>query len=320
MNKHYNKTSFQGEKNANKKRYFEGWYYKSVNKDANYTISFIPGVSYNDVDSHCFIQCIICNSDNQLSSHYFKYDISKFSFQHSPFLVKIGNSKFYKDGVEIDIEDSKIKVSGKLNFVNQEPLKGTPLNPNIMGYFSYIPRMECNHHIISMNHKVLGNLVINGETIDLNDGFGYMEKDWGESFPSEYIWLQCNKFENKGVKVALSAANIPFLGRSFRGFFCSLIVDEKEYRFATYNRSKLKVNTAKDGKVDITLAKGNLELNILGSVDDVKSLASPKNGIMNDSIKEGLAGKVTVTLKNKSNGYELITNGSNAGIEIMMTV
>jgi hypothetical protein len=320
VNKHYNKTIFQGEKNSNKKRYFEGWYYKQVNRSSNYTVSFIPGVSYNSVDPHCFIQCIICNEKNQLSSHYFKYDISEFTYNHYPFLVQIEKSKFYQDSLDVELENSKIKISGKLSFINQEPLHMSPLCPNIMGIFSYIPRMECNHHIISMNHKINGTLLINDKKIDLNEGFGYMEKDWGESFPSEYIWLQCNHFENRKVKIALSAANIPFLGFSFRGFFCSLFVDSKEYRFATYNRSKLKVNSAKDGKVSITLIKGKLELNISGEVDEVQSLASPKNGIMNDSIKEGLAGKISISLKDKSNGYELSTIGSNAGIEIMMTV
>lgn len=39
---------FQG--NLNKKNYFEGWYYKLVNKDKTISLSFIPGInltSYN---------------------------------------------------------------------------------------------------------------------------------------------------------------------------------------------------------------------------------------------------------------------------------
>jgi hypothetical protein len=320
VNKHYNKIVFQGEKSSTNKRYFEGWYYKQVKQDSNYTISFIPGISYNKIDPHCFIQCIICNENNKLSSHYFKYDLSAFSHQNSPFSVQINNSTFNEKSININLENSEIKVKGELYFENLEPLEASPLNPNIMGIFSYIPKMECNHHIISMNHKVLGSLIINDKTIDLTDGFGYMEKDWGKSFPSEYIWLQCNNFENPDVKIALSAANIPFLGLSFRGFFCSLFVKDKEYRFATYNGSKLKVNSAKDGKTSITLIKGNLKLHILGSVDEVQSLASPKNGVMNNSIKEGLAGKVSILLKDSATNYELNTDGTNAGIEIMMDV
>jgi len=320
VNKHYNKVVFQGKKNSTDKKYFEGWYYKQVNKDANYTISFIPGVSYNKIDPHCFIQCIICNEKNELSSHYFKYKISEFSFQNEPFSVQIGKSIFTKNSVKIHLENSEIKVIGELKYDNLEPLNASRFNPNIMGFFSYIPKMECNHHIVSMNHTVIGTLSVDDESIDLNDGFGYMEKDWGTSFPSEYIWIQCNHFDKKDVRFAMSVANIPFLGLSFRGFFSSLFVDGKEYRFATYNRSKVKVNSSKEGKVNITLIKGKLELHVVATVDDVQSLASPKNGGMDDSIKEGLAGRVELKLKNIAIGYELNAVGSNAGIEIMMEV
>jgi len=320
LNKHYNKIFFQGKNNFINRRYFEGWYYKQVTKDANYTISFIPGISYNKVDSHCFIQCIICDENKKLSSYYFKYELSKFSYQDSPFSVQINQSIFNEKGINIDLSNSEIKVKGKLTFENLEPLNVSFFNPNIMGIFSYIPKMECNHHIISMNHKVLGSLTINNKNLDLNDGFGYMEKDWGKSFPREYIWLQCNNFENSKVKIAFSLAIIPFLGFTFKGFFCSLLVNDKEYRFATYNRSKLKIKDAKDDKTNITLIKGNLELNILATIADVHPLVSPKDGIMNNYIKEGLAGKVSILLKDIKTGYELNTTGKNAGIEIMMEI
>lgn len=320
MNKHYNKTIFQGKKFSSSKRYFEGWYYKQVNHEANYTISFIPGISYNKIDPHCFIQCIICNEKNELSSHYLKYDLSKFSYNNFPFSVKINNSIFSKEGINIDIEDSEIKVKGNLFFEKLEPLPVSKLSPNIMGIFSYIPKMECNHHIISMKHKIIGSLIVNDKTIDLANGFGYIEKDWGTSFPSEYIWLQCNHFENSDVKITFSAANIPLLGFSFRGFFCSLIVDDKEYRFATYNKSKLIVNSANNSETIITLVKGDLELNIIGEVDDVQSLASPKNGVMDNSIKEGLDGRVSIVLINHATDDELSIKGNKAGVEIMMRV
>jgi len=320
VNKHYNKTAFQGEKKATTAQYFEGWYFKQVNTETNYTISFIPGISYNKVNPHCFIQCIICNEDNKLSSHYFKYDLGEFSYNNSPFSVQINKSVFSENSISINLESPGIKVVGKLSFENLEPLKASLFNPNIMGIFSYIPRMECNHHIISMNHSVSGSLNVNSKVVDLNGGLGYMEKDWGKSFPDEYIWLQCNNFEKEDVKVAFSVATIPFGKLRFRGFFCSLFVNDKEYRFATYNGAKLKINSSKSGETNITMVKGNLQLNIIGCTDEVQSLASPKNGVMDNSIKEGLAGIVSVLLKDYKTGYELNVKGFNAGIEIMMEV
>ena len=47
-----------------------------------------------------------------------------------------------------------------------------------MGYFAYIPKMECYHGIVSMNHMVNGVIRINDVDIDFNNGKGYVEKDW----------------------------------------------------------------------------------------------------------------------------------------------
>jgi len=320
LNKHYNKIFFQGKSKSNNNRYFEGWYYKQVNKDSTFTISFIPGVSYNKIDPHCFIQCIICNEKKELSSHYFKYSIDQFEFSDSPFQVTIANSIFNEKSISVDLVDDKIKVSGNLEFNNLTALPRSLSNPNIMGILSYIPKMECNHHIISMKHDIIGEIKIDDKSIDLSQGIGYMEKDWGTSFPKEYVWLQCNHFERSDVNLALSVANIPFMGFSFKGFFCSLIIEDKEYRFATYNRSKLKINSAKDGYISLYFKKGKVELEVTGEIDNVQSLASPKNGVMSDSIKEGLAGRITVSLKDNSTGYNFVTKGNEAGIEIMLEV
>ena len=43
--------------------------------------------------------------------------------------------------------------------------------------------MECYHGIVSMDHTVNGLIEINNEKIDFSEGRGYIEKDWGRSFP-----------------------------------------------------------------------------------------------------------------------------------------
>jgi len=80
-----------------------------------------------------------------------------------------------------------------------------------MGIFAYIPKMECSHGVVSMNHGLEGILKINGEEIDFTGGKGYIEKDWGTSFPKQYIWIQCNNFKNQTTRVFSSVADIPFM-------------------------------------------------------------------------------------------------------------
>ena len=61
-----------------------------------------------------------------------------------------------------------------------------------MGPFSYLPLMECYHGILSMDHNISGSIDYNDQTIDFNEGRGYIEKDYGKSF-SKRLCLGTNK-------------------------------------------------------------------------------------------------------------------------------
>lgn len=57
LNKIKHPVLFQG--NLDKKKYFEGWYYKQVTADQKTSLSFIPAVSLNPEDPHSFVQYIL---------------------------------------------------------------------------------------------------------------------------------------------------------------------------------------------------------------------------------------------------------------------
>ena len=69
----------------------------------------------------------------------------------------------------------------------------------------------------------LGELIINNNLYDFSNGTGYIEKDWGISFPSSYIWAQANDFSNKHCSLFISIANIPYSIFLFKGFICSTL-------------------------------------------------------------------------------------------------
>ena len=104
-----------------------------------------------------------------------------------------------------------------------------------MGIFSYIPFMQCNHCILSMKSNVEGIISINDKNIEIFNGTGYIEKDFGVSFPKYYVWGQGNNFNDKNVSFFVSIADIYFKLFSFRGFICSLMLKNKEYVLAVLN-------------------------------------------------------------------------------------
>ena len=157
-----NPELFQGEKYLNiNKNYFEGWYFK--NTTINNGISFIPGINIDGKNKKSFIQ-IITNNE----SYFVNYNIDDFKFNYNPFYIQIKNNIFSKEKIHIDITDKSqhLKIDGSVEYTNSKNINTNKFNPNIMGPFSYIPFMECNHAILSMKNTVNGSIRINDNIIN----------------------------------------------------------------------------------------------------------------------------------------------------------
>lgn len=307
-----NPDLFQGEKYLNKNgQYFEGWYFKNTNKEKG--ISFIPGISVDDKGKKAFIQ-VITND----KSYFIDYDIKDFKFEAKPFCIKIRDNVFSKEGLHIDIKDERqnLNIDGEIKYTDTKNIDVNFLKPNIMGPFSYIPFMECNHAILGMQNNVNGFININDNEISFENDVGYIEKDWGTSFPKSYIWCQANNFQTSDASFMLSIADVPFKSFNFQGIICALIIEGKEYKFATYNNAKIIEHDVNDNTLNITLKKGAYYLNINASYDGGYRLSAPVKGKMEKDIVESINGIITVTLR-KNNDIIFSDTSTNCGVEIV---
>lgn len=307
-----NPDLFQGQKYLNtNKNYFEGWYFKNTNKEEG--ISFIPGININDKYKKAFIQVITNNS-----SYYINYHLDDFKFNFEPFCIKIGNNIFSKESIHIEIKDDtqNLKIYGDIKYSGSRNINTNFLSPNIMGPFSYIPFMECNHAIISMQNKIQGFISINNNKINFNNDIGYIEKDWGCSFPKSYIWCQGNNFQKSNASFMLSIADIPFKFLNFRGIICVLIINNQEFKFTTYNNTRIIQYDIEDSSFNITLRREDYDLNIKSKYDTGIKLIAPVKGKMEKNIFESITSLITVTLK-KNNKIIFSDTSTNSGLEIV---
>lgn len=278
--------------NNKKKDYFEGWYFKHVDNTKKHSISFIVGISKSE-DSHSFIQ-IIDNIKNK--SYYVKFALEDFEFSHEPFYIKIKENYFSLERIYVEIEEP-VKIIANIAYHNLTEIDSDFYAPNIMGPFAYLPFMECSHAVISMRHHLMGHLEMYGKEYDFDHGVGYIEKDYGTSFPNKYLWLQSNA--NKKSNFFLAVANIPFLKLNFQGLICILEINKKQYRFATYYLGRAKIKKLEDNKYLITIKQRKKTLEIKLSCKDTIKLISPKNGKMQDVVKESLSSTCNLVLYHK---------------------
>ncbi|MCF8259402.1 MAG: tocopherol cyclase family protein [Melioribacteraceae bacterium] len=299
-----------------KSDFFEGWFYKIVSPDEKNILAVIPGIflSADKSKEHSFIQ--ILDGKNH-ESFYLKYDKNDFRFTADRFEIEIGNSFFSDEKLILDLDSDNLNLKGSLFFNNQKEWPKTLLSPGIMGWYSYVPFMECNHGIISLNHSVNGELTINGAKITFDGGKGYGEKDWGSSFPSSYVWMQTNHFDDPTVSFTGSVAKIPWLFSSFRGFIIGLLIGEKLYKFATYTGAvldHLKVNE------NYTEFKVHDKKHILiANAERTKGglLHGPYENEMTQRVSESLDSKIKVKLVDRKSGKIIFEGeGKHAGLDI----
>ncbi len=293
------------------KKYFEGWYYKIINADESKAFAFIPGIAMDENgNQQAFVQVL---DGKKLTAEYFKFNVKEFIASTGKFEIQIANNFFSKKKIKLDLP----LVKGNLTFKDQVPWPNSWYSPGIMGPFSFVPFMQCYHGVLSMDHSIHGSLIIKNKVIDFSNGRGYMEKDWGSSFPSGYIWMQTNHFSQEKISLKASVAKIPWLGSSFIGFIGGIWLYDRLIEFTTYNFSKLRKSYANERKVEVILENRKYHLELFAHREAATTLASPILGFMDGRIEESMTSKIEVRLFDKKNKIVLLEDtGRNAGLEV----
>lgn len=278
-----------------KSQHFEGWYFKLTDDSRKFSYAVIPGI-YKDryhKQSHAFIQFFDGNKNN---SYYFRFPIEKFLPQKDSFSLKIENNFFSSNQISLDLKSDELSIAGTLHFSGLTPWPKTLISPGIMGWYTWVPFMECYHGIVSLDHRISGILNVNGKKIDFSGGIGYTEKDWGKSFPEAWIWCQANHFKSQHTSLTASIAIIPWIRRPFPGFIMGLWHDGRLFRFTTYNRSKLVDLKFGDKIVEWIARDKNHTLKVSASMSDGGYLQAPALNGMNHQISESLSSSVEIEL------------------------
>jgi len=179
--------------------------------------------------------------------------------------------------------------------------------------------MECYHAIVHLYHDLNGVIELDGERMDFSGGTGYIEKDYGRSFPRTYLWLQASHFNAGTASFVFSRARIPFLGSEFPGFFAYFTDFQNEkHTFATYNRSKLREwqVDAKSGTCSGLLTGPSGSLRFEAKMAGGGRLRAPVDGLMDREIIESITAVVQLTVWDRAGKVRYSGTSSEAGMEI----
>ena len=294
--------------------FFEGWYFKLVTPDESRRFAIIPGIFLNDdpAVAHSFVQ-IFDGVSGKVTYH--RYPVEAFSAAKDRFEVCVGRCRFTAESISLDIDDEQRRVQGEIHFANRVPYPVTALSPGIMGPFAWLPVMECYHGIVSMDHGLSGTLQVDDEAIRLDGGRGYIEKDWGKSFPAGWVWMQSNHYDQP-ISLSASIAVTPMMGFWFPGFIVALWDGSTIHTFATYTGAQVERLAITDHKVEWTMRGGGKRLHIDAGRADASVLPGPDRHEMGKRVPETLKATIDFQLTALDGTPILSGSGRCAGLEV----
>lgn len=294
--------------------FFEGWYVKLVSADRAHRLAVIPGVFLGlDGDDEAFVQVLDGASGR---SWYQRYERSALRAATDGFDVSVGPNRFTSRGVLLDVPAAGLH--GEVRFT--DPLVPWPVtlrSPGVMGWYAWVPFMECYHGVVSLDHGLAGSLVLDGEPVDLDGGRGYLEKDWGRAFPSAYVWMATNHFTRPGTSLTASVAMVPWLRGQFRGVIVGLWHEGRLHRFTTYGGARTTALAVDEEQVRWSLrSRRGWTLDLVAERRQGGLLHAPVRTSMHRRVHETLDAVVRLRLRGPSGATALEDTGHAAGLEV----
>jgi tocopherol cyclase len=299
--------------------YFEGWYFKCVSREERAALAVIPGVSITAEAkrSHAFV--MVADASSQ-KAHYFRFPLSEFRAHPKKFEIRIGPNIFSLERLGLDLADGTFRIQADLSFGRPRPWPVRLFSPGVMGWYAFVPFMECYHGVLSFDHGIAGGISTDGSAMDMTGGKGYIEKDWGVSMPSSWIWMQSNHFEEDGVSLFGSVAKIPWRKSWFTGYIFGLLYKGKIFRFTTYTGARLGRLDVTPEKVAVRIEGRKHALDIEADRREGVELAAPSLGDMTAKVRETLRSKIRIRFSERKRGSDHLLFagiGRSAGLEFV---
>jgi hypothetical protein len=295
--------------------FFEGWYFKLVDASEAARYAIIPGIflSEDPAEQHAFVQVLDGSTG---TATYHRFPAEDFRAATDRFAVHIGPNRFSASGIHLGIDDGQRRITADVVLGTTDPWPVRPWSPGVMGPYAFIPAMECNHGVLSFDHRLDGTLAIDGTRIDLDGGRGYLEKDWGAAFPAGYVWMQSNHFATVGTSLVASIAIVPWLRSAFPGFLVGLRQDGELHRFATYTGARTEALSLTDEQVEWTVTDRHRRLEIRAHRAAAGLLLGPTRERMESRVGETMLAEIEVRLEDRRTRTVLEGTGRNAGLEV----
>jgi hypothetical protein len=300
----YKPNSIRGTFERNK--FFEGWFQKVYSKAHKASFILIYGyATHNSDDEFGFLQVLIPNQVPELV-YFPKNEVSCDIEKH---IFRMGNNLLTTELIRIDINGLRID----LNLKNTQPFRTFK---NSMGYTYFIPNLPCYHSVLNTAQSVSGEIQYKGLCYTLDHEMGYLEKNWGTTFPENYFWVHAIDPNNPAISLLFSRAQIVWLGKTYIkhvGYFCfdGQQIELRELK----NFSVSNSNLSPENRI-IQIRSASAQFDLALEYGREVLFKGPKDGTLSRIIQHQTDAsiKVSLTYENRSHQFQMVGNFEDIGL------
>lgn len=303
MLKNRRPSSLRGDFDRDK--YFEGWFQKIYSVEHQSSFVIIYGyATRNANDSFGFIQLRI--PEHQPLLMYFpKEEVICDPVQHH---VRIGEHLLTTEDISINTDEIGIN----LKLIDNQPIRTFK---NSMGYSYVIPNLPCYHAVLNKSHLVSGEVRNRNASYSFDSEMGYLEKNWGTSFPENYVWLHALDPKDPGVSLLFSQAEIKWLGRTFVKHVGHFQYEGNTIDLRQLWNSVISIVRLSSEKHLIRILSKSIQIEISINLAHHVLFKGPNDGNLTRDIIHHTDALIDFTVKHKSatSHFQLVGNYENIG-------
>jgi len=212
---------------------------------------------------------------------------------------------------KIDINTNEIGI--QLDLTNNQPIRTFK---NSMGYNYVIPNLPCYHAILNKSHTISGEIRVGDANFVMDKDMGYLEKNWGTSFPDNYIWLHAVDPTNTEVNLLFSQAEIKWMGSTFLRHLGYLNFENECIDFRQFKNSEVSSSLVSPEKQLIRFSSKLIELEISIVLGGQVLFKGPEDGALRRDIVHYTDAFIEVKLKRNAETtvFRLVGNYENVQI------
>jgi len=85
-----------------------------------------------------------------------KFPCADFRADDRRFAIEIGNNRFDDSHLDLALDAPECQLAGEIHLGSLNPWPVTAFSPGVMGWYAWVPGMECYHGVLSFSHALEG--------------------------------------------------------------------------------------------------------------------------------------------------------------------